>query len=166
MWNRPEDENMLSGDDGLTSLAFGERVPKTHTRIVVIGDLEELLCHIGLLFYETQDGGITRALEFIQYKIDSIIEEFRNPDVTRITERDVEILEEYYSQATDDLEGPMCLAEGHKSCIQYRLAGTVCRRAERHAWKAYNFSENQQGLNKNTLAFLNRLSDFLFAVTL
>lgn len=37
------------GDAGLTQLADGQRVPKTHPRIVVAGDLDELNSHLGLL---------------------------------------------------------------------------------------------------------------------
>src|SRR5690606_11922093 len=37
-----------TGDDGLTALGDGARVPKTHPRVIAIGSLDELNAAIGL----------------------------------------------------------------------------------------------------------------------
>ncbi|MDI9336623.1 MAG: ATP:cob(I)alamin adenosyltransferase, partial [Gammaproteobacteria bacterium] len=42
-----------TGDDGSTGLVHNARVSKNHLRIHVIGDIDELNAHIGVLLAET-----------------------------------------------------------------------------------------------------------------
>ena len=55
---------------------------------------------------------------------------------------------------------------GHISAAQANVARSVCRRAERHViknFKNYNLKKLPESM-KTVLAYLNRLSDYLFVV--
>ncbi|OZB80559.1 MAG: hypothetical protein B7X28_06465, partial [Halothiobacillus sp. 13-55-253] len=55
MSDSAESKNRLSrivtrtGDGGMTGMADGARLSKTHPRVVALGELDELNAHIGLL---------------------------------------------------------------------------------------------------------------------
>src|SRR5512141_255706 len=55
-----------TGDDGLTGLADGTRLHKNHPRIVVIGSVDELNSHLGLLLVETLPDNVRAELLRIQ----------------------------------------------------------------------------------------------------
>jgi cob(I)alamin adenosyltransferase len=55
---------------------------------------------------------------------------------------------------------------GHVSAAQANVARSVCRRAERHVVKHFKNDKLKElpEAMKNVLAYLNRLSDYLFVV--
>ncbi len=166
MWNRPENPEWTSGDDGLTYLDTGERVPKTHTRIVAAGDLEELICHIGLVMHCTIDPDLIKVLNSVQHTLDNIRSEFLKPYRVILAEGDLDVIEDALIIAGYiKHDAYHVLPDGSKEMIQVMLAGTVCRRAERNMWKANNFSSDGDPYNEWSFKYINRLGDLLFALT-
>ena len=166
MWNRPYDSERKSGDDGMTYLDTGQRVPKTHSRIIVCGDLEELMCHIGLLMYNTTDPRLVEALSRIQSTLDNIRMEFMRPHKVVITARDIEVVDSWIEGTGYEPGESICpiLPNGGQDMIRFMLTGTVCRRAERNMWRARNFSQDESAYNEYSFAYINRLGDLLFAL--
>lgn len=169
MWNRPEDEDLVSGDDGMTTLANSERVPKTHSRIIVAGELEELMCHLGLLAYETTCPELITFLGSIQHDLACMREEFLYPGKKVLEQKDLEYLEAMLSGSkttSGPLTGTKLIGrDAAKDQLKFRLAGTVCRRVERNACRVMNFCGDPVNFNDTSLAYLNRLADFLFVLS-
>ena len=54
------------GDTGQTSLGDGSRVQKTSQRIVVMGAVDELNCHLGTVVFLTSNQNLQQLLNSIQ----------------------------------------------------------------------------------------------------
>jgi cob(I)alamin adenosyltransferase len=165
------------GDRGNTSLYSGERVPKSHPRVEAYGDIDELNSFLGALIstLPQNKGDLKAQIEHIQSILfvaggwlattpDS--PEFET--VGSIPELETKLLE----QAIDSMDHELprlkefLLPGGHISASFAHIARTVCRRAERHAaLLAAESSEGRANIESTTLlAFLNRLSSYLFVL--
>lgn len=162
-----------TGDSGRTSLVSGNRVPKTHPRIEAYGTLDELNSHIGLLSaQDLPEPELTRPmLDFVQHKLfdigaylatdpESMPEGMTVPATA--TAADVERLENMID--TIDSRLPQLrrfvLPGGTIASATAHVARTVCRRAERRMLTLAADTET----DAHTMRFVNRLSDFLFAL--
>ena len=58
-----------TGDKGMTSLAGGARVPKTHVRLEAYGTLDELNAQLGVLCTYLVDGEEVGNVQWIQKKL-------------------------------------------------------------------------------------------------
>lgn len=162
-----------TGDSGKTSLVSGNRVDKTHPRIEAYGTLDELNSHIGLLSsQDLPDPDLTHPmLDFIQHKLFDIgaylaTDPSAMPDGMALpasaTACDVERIE----KMIDVIDGKLpplrrfVLPGGTQPSAMAQVARTVCRRAERRLLALAAETE----VDADTLRFVNRLSDFLFAM--
>ena len=170
-----------TGDKGTTSLYDGNRIPKNSIFFDVLGDLDELSSHIGMLITLIKDYDIN-YLRFIQkhlLNIGSNIAVVNNEKkVPIITENNIRNLE----LEIDDCEScnkkitEFLLPGVNKSDAQCHICRSVTRRLERNLWKLHYSSDLVKGkrnnielsevhVDDNILVFINRLSDYFFALS-
>ena len=164
-----------TGDSGTTGLFGGTRVPKHHIRIQSYGTLDELNSWIGLLrdqeiapphrerLLRIQDrlftAGAKLAVDPEKERLKSGSDRLQIP---LISQADVEDLEAAIDQLDESLP-PMThfiLPGGHPVVSTCHIARTVCRRAERMT----TLLDEHSPVPAEILAYLNRLSDYLFVL--
>ena len=165
-----------TGDDGLTGVVGGQRVPKTSARIAAYGDVDELNSVIGIVRAELADvqdaarGQSARELDttlgFIQQELFDLGSELATPPeaeyegMIRMGESQVTRLELFIDDLQSDLEPleSFVLPGGGKAGAMLHLARTVCRRTERLVTSLVEDDDASVW----TARYLNRLSDLLF----
>lgn len=156
-----------SGDDGTTSLADGQRVPKFHPRIEASGSVDELISWIGLLRSIPENDGRKPVLLLIQ----DILMQFTailsgaaagkpETDDYLPAQEGILVLENEIDSMEEKLPplDHFILPGGHLAVSYCHIARCVCRRAERSVFFLSNTEKTPPSLSK----FLNRLSDYLF----
>lgn len=152
-----------SGDEGQTSLFGGARVSKDDPRIDAYGTVDELNSLIGLARATFPVSPVDAQLQRVQGDLFEIGAHLASPGTSRfegIPAGRIEDLE----QAIDAAEGRLSpltsfiLPGGTIPAATLHLARTVCRRAERLVVGL----RDDSGPTRTTIAYLNRLSDFLF----
>jgi cob(I)alamin adenosyltransferase len=153
------------GDKGETSLGDGSRVPKLDCRIGAFGTVDELNSAIGVVLADPDlSERLREPLERIQNDLFDVGADLSVPfgigDRLRVEQEHVDRLEKLCDEFNADL--PMLksfvLPGGTPAAARLHVARTTCRRSERDALTA----EGETGINPLVLAYLNRLSDFLF----
>ena len=169
-----------TGDHGTTSLVGGSRVNKDDHRVEAYGTVDELNSHIGLLaeMIRPLQGGYYDELKAVQHNLFTLQTLLATEDAAiygrlpQLPEEEVEMLERQIDTITDQLPKlqNFVIAGGNLAGAQCHVARTVCRRAERRvvtlAREAVEESGNQ-AVRQSTdviLRYLNRLSDYLFAL--
>ncbi|HIC51329.1 MAG TPA: cob(I)yrinic acid a,c-diamide adenosyltransferase, partial [Candidatus Marinimicrobia bacterium] len=151
-----------TGDDGTTSLSNGERLPKDHPRIVVLGALDETNSAIGVVLMERVTEEIKTTLQKVQHTLFDIGGELATPDkeLGLVSEDDVASLESAIDELNDSLPPleEFILPGGSKAAALLHYARSVCRRAEGDL-VALSGAEKVLELH---LKFINRFSDYLF----
>ena len=157
-----------TGDLGMTSLVGGQRVPKTHLRREAYGTVDELNSQLGLLLTYVDDATDSDVLHAIQNQLFVICSELATDDEdlrahrSCVSEEDVRWMENAIDVAEQGQPGSQgfILPGGTRGAAVAHICRTVCRRAERciHALAA------QTEVNPQLLAYVNRLSDYLFAL--
>ncbi|MEN9346960.1 MAG: cob(I)yrinic acid a,c-diamide adenosyltransferase [Flavobacteriales bacterium] len=157
------------GDEGTTSLLGGARVPKHHLRIEAYGTVDELNSYMGLLRDLAPDEDKVLILR-IQDRLFTMGSHLAlEPDhagkmkLPSLSESDVEQLE-VAMDAMDEVLPEMrnfVLPGGHPAVSHCHIARCVCRRAER---LVTHLGEHEV-LPPLVLAYLNRLSDYLFVLS-
>jgi len=164
-----------TGDTGKTSLFGGTRVPKYHLRIEAYGTVDELNSHIGLIRDQHIDDKTITALIKIQNELFTIgamlatppeketlksgkdrlnIYKISNDDILYL-ENEIDFMERSLPQMTNFI-----LPGGHQTVSFCHIARCVCRRAERLSVQLNEL----EPINETVLAYLNRLSDYLFVL--
>ena len=150
-----------TGDDGSTSLGDGNRILKNHSRLELLGTLDELNSAIGLLLaYEPSTESVRTTLTAVQQELFNVGGELSPPYYSVITAEKITALEETIDAWNTNL-APLkefILPGGNLKAAACHLARTVCRRAERIAVTA----QQEEAFNPEILRYLNRLSDALF----
>ena len=154
------------GDKGKTGLIGGTRVPKFALRIDAYGTVDELNSYVGLLRDRVVNKQLKEELIFVQDRLFTIGSwlasdpEKGKMQLPEINEEDLTKLEDSIDEMDTKLE-PMTsfvLPGGHETVSFCHITRCVCRRAERLVTELNEESE----LNPLIMAFLNRLSDYLF----
>lgn len=163
MGNRLTKIYTRTGDDGTTGLGDGRRVAKDSTRVAAYGTVDELNSTIGVVL--AADGlspAIVECLTRIQNQLFDLGGELCRPDAVVITQGRVEDLEATLDRFNADLPPlkDFVLPGGTPAAAACHVARTVCRRAERDAWRL----TQTEAVNAHSLAYLNRLSDLLFVI--
>jgi len=160
-----------SGDTGTTALGTGERVPKTHARIVAFGAVDELNSTLGLaLALPDLAEAQVAQLQGIQNDLFDVGADLCVPESPtapetgdlRVTGAQVEHLEQAIDAATAQLEPltSFILPGGSPLAAALHLARAVCRRAEVEVWRLIA----AETVNPQVPTYLNRLSDLLFVL--
>ena len=174
MGNRLTKIYTRTGDDGTTGLADGSRVSKSDLIFVVIGDVDELNAHIGMIL--AQINGLTAekveafttisiSLSTVQHLLFNVGGELAMPEYIGISEAHISWLESEIDAFNEELRAlkDFILPAGSTLVSQIHIARTVCRRAER---QAVNLQlNNKEAISANALKLLNRLSDWLFVLS-
>jgi cob(I)alamin adenosyltransferase len=164
-----------TGDQGLTALVGGERVPKESGRLEAYGTIDELNSIVGIVRtyvpgYQQKFGAdftwYAEMLRRIQNELFDVGSELATPDdaeyegMHRIGEAEVKLLEQEMDRMQKDLQplNSFTLPGGGVLNAFLHQARTVCRRAERVCWQL----QRATPLNQRLLAYINRLSDHLF----
>ena len=159
-----------TGDQGLTSLIGGTRVPKSSLRIDCYGTVDELNSYVGLLRDQEVNAPRREVLKEIQdrlFTIGSHLATDPNQDVHKrlpdLHPADVALLEtqiDFMSEALSPLR-EFVLPGGHPSVSFGHVARCVCRRAERLAVHL----REESAVEDLVVMYLNRLSDYLFVLS-
>lgn len=153
-----------TGDRGTTSLIGGTRVPKFHIRVEAYGTIDELISYIGLIRSQEIEVHIAETLHQIQVKLMDIAAIMASDEkakkIRQVTDSDIKILESEIDKSDTDLE-PLkyfVLPGGHNTPAFCHIARCICRRAERMILHV----NEETDVPENVLAYMNRLSDYLF----
>lgn len=160
-----------TGDDGTTGLFGGDRVSKTHPRIVAYGTVDETNAAVGVARAALPDESwgtvANERLGRVQEDLFVLGGDLASPGdvkypVPRIEASHVEALEREMDEMETDLPTlkHFVLPGGHAAAAALHVARTVCRRAERHTIDAATSEE----ISDEAIQFLNRLSDFFFVM--
>ncbi len=160
MGNRLTKIYTKTGDDGTTGLADGSRIEKNSLRTSAIGDVDELNSLLGLLAAHDIEPEIKSVLLDIQHVLFDLGGEIAIPDSEMLNESRVQYLEKIIDEYNASLPPlkEFILPGGSIPAATCHYARTVCRRAERQLVSL----SKEISVNKNSLKFLNRLSDLLF----
>ena len=158
-----------TGDDGTTSLAGGQRLPKHHPRIESYGTVDELIGWIGLLRSLPENKSRTEFLLSIQDKLmhcAAILASGPGASTTKMKapgENDIASLESSIDAMESQLEplNSFILPGGNIAASYSNIARTVCRRTERSILRL----DSEHKINKMLIKYINRLSDFLFVLS-
>jgi cob(I)alamin adenosyltransferase len=163
-----------TGDDGTTGLSDGSRVKKYDSRPSAYGDVDELNSFIGLsincINKEKKYNFLVEILKKIQNDLFDLgadlstpIEENPKFEPLRIKNSQVLNLENMIDKFNDKLEplNSFVLPGGSEMSCWLHIARTIARRAERSMTKL----AKRNKINKQSLIYINRLSDFLFVVS-
>lgn len=153
------------GDKGETSLLTGTKVPKFHIRIDAYGTVDELNSFVGLLRDKLQNEELKSTLLIVQNNLFVIGSQLATDkevvkNIPEIDEHDVVFLENTIDNMEKTLDPltSFILPGGHELVSLCHVARSVCRRAERLAYKI----STKEKVNLLIIKYLNRLSDFLF----
>ncbi|MFD2513740.1 cob(I)yrinic acid a,c-diamide adenosyltransferase [Pontibacter locisalis] len=157
-----------TGDKGSTSLIGGTRVAKSDLRIEAYGTVDELNSYIGLVRDQEVNKSRMDVLKEIQDRLFTIgallatdpdKSKMKTPD---LQEEDITLLEKEIDSMTAEVPPlrAFVLPGGHQSVSFCHVARCVCRRAERLAIRLQQVAE----VDDLVIKYLNRLSDYLFAL--
>lgn len=157
-----------TGDKGTTALIGGTRVSKSDLRIEAYGTVDELNSYIGLVRDQAVNQVRADVLKEVQDRLftigsllatDPVKSKMKTPD---LHEEDVELLENEIDSMTEAVPPlrAFVLPGGHQSVSFCHVARCVCRRAERLAIHLQELSP----VDDLIIKYLNRLSDYLFAL--
>lgn len=153
-----------SGDDGTTELLGGVRVPKDDLRVEVLGTLDELNAIIGLVrtitgYEDLKDVllRVQKSLYLVGAEIASIGTSAYKAIVDGDMLKELESLIERYESEVRAATG-FIIPYGTASSVILHMARCVARRLERRVVSL----KSSFYVNKTLLAYLNRLSTFLF----
>lgn len=156
------------GDEGSTSLIGGTRVLKSIVRIEAYGTVDELNSYIGWvrdLCSEEKQKNTLLEIQDRLFTIGSILAsdpEKSKMKLPELVEEDIEFLEKEIDRMNEELPEMkfFILPGGHPAVSCCHVSRCVCRRAER---AVVHLAENSP-VDKLTLKYLNRLSDYLFVL--
>ena len=152
-----------TGDRGETSLFGGARVAKNDPRIEAYGTVDELNSTIGVARASWPESPIDATLHGAQMDLFEIGAHLASPGTSRFTGVGAERIE-LLERGIDAMEAELAplktfiLPGGTLAAAQLHVARTTCRRAERLVVALHDESPETQ----STIAYLNRLSDYLF----
>jgi cob(I)alamin adenosyltransferase len=158
-----------TGDQGLTSLIGGTRVPKSSLRIDCYGTVDELNSYIGLVRDQEVNAARRPLLKEIQDRLFTIGASLASdPEKSKMKipdlhAEDIALLEQEMDRMNETLPElrVFILPGGHPAVSFAHVARCVCRRAERLVIHL----REESFVADLVVMYLNRLSDFLFVLS-
>ena len=160
-----------TGDDGTTSLLYGQRVPKDHPQIEAVGTFDELNVALGAVKLLVDDTADRALLRTVQQNLVALMGElacaeggagrYLESKLAKITAADVQRLDE----AVAALEARGLKFDGwatpgaNPRAIAFAQARVVARRAER---RLASLPAHGRNVRPEVRQFVNRLSDLLW----
>lgn len=163
-----------TGDAGKTGLLNGERVSKDNPSIEACGALDELNAFLGMVKVNCSDAvpecvSVLEASQQSLITLSSRVSMFGEPSKKPLSSLSPEMVQ-LLENAIDLMDAQLAPLNGFvlpgKTAQEawVHLARTVCRRTERQLVFIVFQIENAKVDFQNELAFLNRLSDYLFVL--
>lgn len=162
-----------TGDDGSTGLVDGSRTSKNSLRIEAIGKVDEANSAIGLAASILSDADCASELFRIQNDMFDLGADLATPAEDnnfapkemelRIVQSQVDWLEAAIDRANEQLEplNSFVLPGGSEAAARIHIARASVRSAER----AVVALADAEPVNPAAIAYINRLSDYLFVMT-
>ncbi len=160
MGNRLTKIYTRTGDDGSTGMADGSRVAKDDLLIQAIGDVDELNSQLAVLAHHAPDV-FAGSIHTIQNELFNVGAEL-SMGQAMIMQTHVDVLEVSLDELNQTLTPlkEFILPGGGLAASHCHVARSVCRRVERSLVSL----SKQDELNDHLLAYMNRLSDYLFVM--
>jgi len=161
-----------TGDDGTTGLVDGSRVAKASSRIEAIGKVDEANSAIGLAAASLESGAHADALFRIQNDMFDLGADLATPApdtdfaplemVLRVTQEQVDWIEQAIDRLNESLEplSSFVLPGGSEAAARTHVARASVRAGER----AVTALAAEEPINPAAIAYINRLSDYLFVL--
>ena len=161
-----------TGDDGTTGLVDGSRVAKASSRIEAIGKVDEANSAIGLAAASLKSGAHADALFRIQNDMFDLGADLATPApdadfapsemVLRVTQEQVDWIEQAIDGLNESLEplSSFVLPGGSEAAARTHVARASVRAGER----AVTALAAAEPINPAAVAYINRLSDYLFVL--
>ena len=161
-----------TGDDGTTGLVDGSRVAKASLRIEAIGKVDEANSAIGLAAAALPRGESADALFSIQNDLFDLGADLATPSETgdfapsemvlRVTQGQIDWVEQAIDGLNENLEPltSFVLPGGSEAAARTHVARASVRAGER----AVAALAAEQPTNPAAVAYINRLSDYLFVL--
>ena len=162
-----------TGDDGTTGLVDGSRLPKHAAQMEAIGAVDEANSALGLAAVALKETAFGEALYRIQNDLFDLGADLATPAeqgddfapsemVLRMVAAQVEWLETAIDELNARLEPltSFVLPGGTEQAARVHVARAAARRAER----AMTSMAAVETTNPQALAYINRLSDYLFVL--
>lgn len=152
------------GDKGMTDLSHTKNVSKSDDRICLMGSVEELMSHIGLVRVLVDDVDVVRMLEKISETLKKIIDGVSDPynREFKVSEDRTELLEEEIGRMREIFSGERLpiLPGDSRVAAEIDVTRAVARRAERElALVSVKF-----GSDTGAKKYMNRLSDYFYVL--
>ena len=152
------------GDKGMTDLSHTKNVSKSDDRVCLMGSVEELMSHIGLVRVLVDDVDVVRMLEKISETLKKIIEGVSDPynREFKVSEDRTELLEEEIGRMKEIFSGERLpiLPGDSRVAAEIDVTRAVARRAERElALVSVKF-----GSDTGAKKYMNRLSDYFYVL--
>lgn len=152
------------GDKGMTDLSHTKNVSKSDDRICLMGSIEELVSHIGLVRALIGDGDVVRMLEKISETLKKITDGVSDPynREFKVSEDRTELLEEEIGRMKEIFSGEKLpiLPGDSRVAAEVDVTRAVARRAERElALVSVKF-----GSDAGAKKYMNRLSDYFYVL--
>ena len=159
-----------TGDNGVTSLFSGKRVPKHDIRIKAYGTIDELTAWLGLIRDTTDFDYAKTTLVRIQKQLMTVASQLAvesqkdfPKNLTPLQPEEVQFIEKEIDLLTDRLP-PLknfVIPGGHILVSYTHLARSVCRRAERYVTEL----DHQAPVSATLISYINRLFDYFFTLS-
>ena len=147
-----------NGDRGRSNIINQKGIYKDDIVFDVLGTIDELSANLALA-KAYGDGDLKSEIESIQRELVSVAAYFAGGDLfafaaaTKMTEKKI-------SQCGDDELAEFSIGDGNVCAAHIDIARAVCRRLER---AVVRYTKNRDSAYE-TVAYFNRLSDYLFAL--
>ncbi len=153
-----------NGDKGTTDLIRTKNVSKSDDRIGLVGTIDELTSHLGVVKTMIHDGDVLQNLENIQETLIKVMAGVADPfnreyhisdDKTEFLEKEIDRMESLFERPKKFI-----LPGGTRLSAEMDVARTVARRAER----ALAAVSVKFGADAGTKKYMNRLADYLYVL--
>ncbi len=156
------------GDSGETSLSGGQRTPKDDIRVAAYGTIDELCCSLGVVAARLRrDDPLRPDIVRVQHHLFRVGAELADPKGRTknrpVGGEDIAWIEsriDFHEESLPELKR-FILPGGGETGAALHLARAICRRAER---KIVSLHRATDDAGVDLLAYVNRLSDFLFVL--
>lgn len=151
-----------NGDSGMSSLIKTKNVPKSDERFHLLGNIDELTSHLGLVKAHVDIAKVKEELSSVQNTLITVMAGIADPHNSKykLNESEVKRLEAEMQR----LEGEFTMPEGwilpgkNPISAEVDVARAVARRCERYL----SGVTIKYGSDKVVKQYLNRMSDYLF----
>ena len=152
-----------TGDEGMTSLRGGQRVPKDDIRIETNGQIDHLNALLGIVRTHCDDALLRRVQQQLMVLMSHVAtpQGEENPRPLQVDGLTAEMEQAIDRMAAQKSAGFVIPGDRPATAILH-LARTQCRTVERRLWTLHR----HYPLPTSVMMMMNRLSDYLFTLAL